>query len=88
MINLFVFFALLDQTACYEQDDDWNKLWSNHAHYDRGHLSILGTKDTSGLLVWQNSQGFVLIAYIKHPYRGTPKKSQCNIGFVVKLLAV
>ena len=58
MINLFVFFALLDQIACYEQDDDWNKLWLNHAHYDRGHLSILGTKDTSGLLVWQNSQGF------------------------------
>ena len=58
MINLFVFFVVLHKTACYGQDDYWNKIWLDHAHYDRGHLIIFGTKDTSGLIVWQNSQGF------------------------------
>ena len=58
MINLFVFLALLELTTSYDEDDDWNKIWLDHAHYDRGHLMIFGTKDTSGLLVWQNSEGF------------------------------
>ena len=40
-----------------KQNDDWNKIWLDHAHYDRAHLSILGTKEISGLFVWQNSKG-------------------------------
>ena len=37
--------------------DQWNQRWLDRAKYDRSHLVVLGTNDTAGLLVWQNTRG-------------------------------
>ena len=59
MMNVLILLAV-NIHASYgseKQNDDWNKIWLDHAHYDRAHLTILGTKEISGLFVWQNSKG-------------------------------
>ena len=55
----FILLVLIQQNVFCKKvgQDQWNQRWLDRAKYDRSHLMVLGTKETAGLLVWQNTKG-------------------------------